>query len=87
MAKMLDEEDVACLKKKSDGTIVQLSYSAAAKQKEAIKRWHSENCVPVSLRFSKVSDTAILDKLASVSSKTGYIRELILADIGKENEP
>lgn len=82
---MLEKDEVAYRVKRGDG-YVQVSHAAAARQKEAIKQWHKENSVSVSLRFSKVSDTAVLDKLAAVENKTNYIRELILADINKETE-
>lgn len=82
---MLEKGEVAYRLKRGDG-YVQVSHAAAARQKESIKQWHKENCVAVSLRFSKLSDTAILKKLSEVENKTNYIRELILADIKKEIE-
>lgn len=80
---MLEKENVAYRMKRGDG-FVQISHAAAERHKESIKQWHRENCVSVSLRFSKISDAAVLEKLASVESKTNYIRQLILADINSE---
>lgn len=82
---MLEKENVAYRIKRGDG-YVQVSHAAAVRQKEAISRWHKENSVAVSLRFSKISDTAVLEKLASVESKTNYIRQLILADIDSDEK-
>lgn len=83
--KMLEKENVAYRRKRGDG-YVQISHAAAERQKESINRWHKENSVAVSLRFSKISDTAVLEKLASVESKTNYIRQLILADIDSDEK-
>lgn len=81
---MLEEKEVAYRRKRGDG-YVQVSHAAAAKQNEAIKQWHRENCVAVSFRFSKANDAAILEKLATVQNKTDYIRALINADIEKRD--
>lgn len=47
--------------------------------------YHRGRTQYVSIGFRK-DETEILEKLASVPSKTDYIRQLILADIQKEKE-
>ena len=44
-----------------------------------------EHYIRINIALRK-TDTEVLEKLASVPSKTDYIRQLILADIQKEKE-
>lgn len=44
-------------------------------------RWDKENTVVVTMKLNKKTDADILEKLESVDSKQGYIKELIRADL------
>ncbi len=44
-------------------------------------RYNKRNTVPVQFRFNKKTDADILERLQTVSSKQGYIKALIRADI------
>ena len=50
---------------------------------EAKKRWDAENTVQIKLKLNKNRDQDVIDKLNSVDSKQGYIKELIRKDLGK----
>lgn len=50
-------------------------------QSEAKTRWDRENTVVVTMKLNKNTDADILEKLESVDSKQGYIKELIRADL------
>ncbi len=47
----------------------------------ANKKYDELNTTAISLKFNNNTDKDILEKLASVSSKQGYIKELIRKDI------
>lgn len=47
----------------------------------ANKKYDENNTTSISLKFNNNTDKDILEKLASVSSKQGYIKELIRKDI------
>jgi len=55
-------------------------------QKKASARWDAANTIQVKLKLNKRTDADILQKLSSVSSKQGYIKELIRADIARSGE-
>lgn len=46
--------------------------------------WDKSNTTFVGLKLNKNTDAAILEKLASVPSKQGYIKQLIHADISEK---
>ncbi len=48
-----------------------------------MNEFNRENKIAVCLRYNKVYDKEIIEKLNSVSNKNDYIRRLILKDIGK----
>lgn len=50
---------------------------------KAISKFTKESTVSVNLRLNKNTDADIIEKLANVPSKMGYIKELIRADIQK----
>ena len=50
---------------------------------KAIAKFNKEKTVSVRLALNKNTDADIIEKLASVPSKMGYIKELIRADIRK----
>lgn len=52
---------------------------------EAQKKWKKENMIGISFRLSKTSESDIINKLASVSSKKSYIVNLIREDMKKDN--
>ena len=43
--------------------------------------WDKSNTAFIGLKLNKNTDAAILEKLATVPSKQGYIKQLINADI------
>jgi hypothetical protein len=49
----------------------------------AIAKFTREKTVSVNLRLNRNTDADIIEKLASVPSKMGYIKALIRADIAK----
>lgn len=49
----------------------------------AITKFVKEKTVSVNLRLNKNTDADIIEKLAGVPSKMGYIKDLIRADIQK----
>ena len=54
-------------------------------QSEAKTRWDRENTVVVTMKLNKNTDADILEKLDSVEYKQKYIKELLRADISKED--
>lgn len=48
----------------------------------AREKYDAENTVQIKLKLNKKTDAEILVKLAEVENKQGYIKELILKDIG-----
>lgn len=55
-------------------------------QKKAQAKYDKENTTQVRLKLNLKTDLDILEKLASVPSKQGYIKGLIRADIANGNE-
>ena len=55
-------------------------------QKKASARWDAANTIQVKLKLNKRTDADILQRLSSVPSKQGYIKELIRADITRSGE-
>lgn len=53
-------------------------------ESEAHRKWVAENTTRIVMNLNHNTDAAILEKLASVSSKQGYIKNLIKADISKK---
>ena len=53
-------------------------------QKRAQEKYDGRNTVQVHLKLNLYTDRDILEKLATVSSKQGYIKELIRRDIDDE---
>jgi len=51
---------------------------------KALKEWTKANTTRIGLKLNNNTDKDILEKLASVPSKQGYIRALIRQDIAKE---
>ena len=62
------------MSRKKSGNFDQLEY---------IKQYHKENHVRVSVMLSKKYDADIIAHLDKQESKSGYIKELIRADIQK----
>lgn len=56
---------------------------ASEAQIRASEKYDRANTIRISLKLNKTTDAEILQKLDSVASKQGYIKELILADINK----
>ena len=54
--------------------------------KTAKERYDAKTAVYVSLKLNKGTDEDILAKLANVSSKQGYIKALIRANIANEKK-
>lgn len=52
-------------------------------QTRATMKYQKSNMKQVKFNFHKVNDKDIIDKLASVESMQGYVKDLIRADIAK----
>lgn len=52
----------------------------------ATKKYEKERVRQILLKFHKIHDAAIIEKLDSVDSKTNYVRQLILADLEREKK-
>ncbi len=50
---------------------------------KAHQQWVAEHTTRVVMNLNHNTDAAILEKLASVPSKQGYIKQLICADIAR----
>ena len=55
--------------------------------KRAKAKYDAENAVYVSLKLLRKPDADILDRLAAVGNRQGYIKDLIRQDIRKGREP
>lgn len=53
-------------------------------ESEATKKWKQENTVHFGFRLQRRTDADILEKLESVPSKQGYIKDAIRAAIARE---
>lgn len=53
---------------------------------KAKDRYDKENTRPIKLKFNLKHDADILEKLESVPSMQGYIKELIRADIARSSQ-
>lgn len=51
---------------------------------QAKAEWNRKHTAFIGLKLNKNTDAEILEKLATVPSKQGYIKNLIRADISKE---
>ena len=51
---------------------------------EAVKKWRQENTVVFTMRLQRRTDADILEKLESVPSRQGYIKDAIRAAIARE---
>lgn len=49
----------------------------------AIKKYDEANTTQFKMKLNKKTDADVIEKLASVSSKQGYIKALIRADMEK----
>ena len=50
-------------------------------QKKAVRKYDEAKTVQFKMKLNKGTDSDILEKLASVENKQGYIKQLIRADI------
>ena len=53
-------------------------------QKRAKKKYDDKTAFRVGLKLNNLTDGEVIEKLKSVENKQQYIKELILADIGRE---
>lgn len=58
---------------------------ASDAQKRANAKYDKSNTKMMSFKFNLQTDADILDRLASVPNKQGYIKELIRQDIKKDS--
>ena len=54
-------------------------------QLRAQAKYDKENTVQLKLKLNKKTDSDIIKRLSEVDSKQGYIKELIRADILRDN--
>lgn len=59
---------------------------ASEAQKRAIAKYDAANTVQVKLKFNRVTDADILERLAEVGNRQGYIKRLIREDLERRNE-
>jgi len=52
----------------------------------ATKKYEKERVRQILLKFHKIHDEAIIEKLDSLDSKTNYVRQLILQDLEREKK-
>ena len=52
----------------------------------ATKKYEKERVRQILLKFHKIHDAAIIEKLDSLDSKTNYVRQLILQDLEREKK-
>lgn len=57
---------------------------ATEAQVKAQKKYCAKNTRQVNLKLNRRTDADVLEKLDSVPSKQGYIKELIRADLAKK---
>lgn len=57
--------------------------AASKAQMEATARYDAKNTIQFHLKLNTTTDKDIIDKLNTVGSKQGYIKELIRKDIGR----
>ena len=50
-------------------------------QKEATSRYNKKNTITICLRLSRIYDKDIIEALELADNKSGYIKDLIRADI------
>ena len=53
-------------------------------QRRANRKYEAENTRQVHLKLNRRTDEDVLEKLDSVPSKQGYIKDLIRADLAKK---
>ena len=58
---------------------------ASKAQRQAVARYDRANTVQFKVKLNKVTDADIIDVLEAVENRQGYIKELIRADILREN--
>ena len=56
---------------------------ASEAQARATKKYDEQNTIRLSLKLNKTTDADILEKLETVESKQGYVKDLIRKDISK----
>ena len=71
---MEENMEVEVKMKKKDGTVETAKYAAQTK-------YDKVNTTQIRLKLNLKTDADILEKLASVGNKQGYIKALIRADI------
>lgn len=59
---------------------------ASEAQRRAIAKYDAANTVQVKLKFNRVTDADILERLAEVGNRQGYIKRLIREDLERRNE-
>ena len=55
-------------------------------KKRANERYDAENTVQVKMKLNKNTDADIIEWLAGISNRQGYLKELIRADMAKGGE-
>lgn len=61
----------------------EMSEETRKKMYKRQTEYNKNNCTHIGMKFHNVNDADILEKLESVISKQGYIKELIRLDIEK----
>lgn len=62
-----------------------MAYKDKEKRNQYLRNWNRENCKGFYIKLMKSTDSDIIDMLEKQENKQAYIKNLIRADIGKEN--
>lgn len=62
------------------------AVQARKARNRVVDKYHNRAMKSFSFRFHKVSDRAVIERIQQKENKNDYIRQLILADIQKEEE-
>lgn len=81
----LKPEDVA-FQRTVGGRRTNVSKAAAAKERRARAEWKKKNATTYTLTLFHSTDGDLVEKLAQVDNRAGYIKSLIRADIERECE-
>lgn len=78
----LKADEIAYRRKKGERE-TNVSKAAAEKERAAQVKWRAEKTAALNIRLANDSDADIIQKLATVGSKTDYVKNLIRDDIAR----
>ena len=82
--KTVRDLDAVCLWVYTDGKGDQETNTMPSENaKKALKKYEAANTVQIKLKLNRRTDADVLQRLADVGNKQGYIKALIREDIGQ----